>query len=226
MMHDMEKPRFSHVIFDLDGTLLDTLEDLADATNWVCAQHGWPVHPLAAYKGFVGNGAGKLLERVTPPSVELTEELRARLMEEFTGHYTAHSANKTRAYPGMPEAAARLKAAGVVAAVLTNKPHAAARPIVERYYPGVFAAVQGAVPGVPLKPDPTVLWALMERLGAKREHTLFVGDSNVDIRTGKNGGLTACGVLWGFRTRAELEAEGADYIVERAEELERLILGV
>lgn len=217
-------PKFSHVIFDLDGTILDTLEDLADATNWVCAQHGWPRHPLEAYKGFVGNGAGKLLERVTPPTVELTPELRRTLMAEFSERYTAYSANKTRPYDGMPQTLARLKAAGVTLGVLTNKPHEAAGPIVERYYPGIFDAVQGALPDVPLKPDPAALFALMERLGAGREHTLFAGDSNVDIRTGKNGGLTACGVLWGFRTRAELEAEGADFIAERPEELAKLIL--
>lgn len=215
---------FTHVIFDLDGTILDTLEDLADATNWVCARHGWPAHELEAYKRFVGNGAGKLLERVTPPEVELTQELRRTLMAEFSERYTAHSSDKTHAYDGMPQALSRLKAAGVRMAVLTNKPHEAARPVVERYYPGVFDAVQGAVVGVPLKPDPTTLLALMEKLGAARDETLFVGDSSVDIRTAKNGGLTACGVLWGFRTRAELEAEGADYIVERAEELAELIL--
>lgn len=216
---------FTHVIFDLDGTILDTLEDLADATNWVCAQHGWPVHELEAYKRFVGNGAGKLLERVTPSTVELTPELRRTLMSEFSHRYTGHSADKTRAYPGMPQALSRLKAAGVRMAVLTNKPHEAAGPVVERYYPGVFDAVQGAVVGAPLKPDPTALLALMEKLGAAKDQTLFVGDSNVDIRTGKNGGLPACGVLWGFRTRGELEAEGADFIAERPEELAELVLG-
>lgn len=216
---------FTHVIFDLDGTILDTLEDLADATNWVCAQHGWPVHPLKAYKSFVGNGAGKLLERVTPSTVELTPELRRTLMAEFSERYTKHSADKTHAYDGMPQALSRLKAAGVRMAVLTNKPHEAAGPVVERYYPGVFDAVQGAVVGAPLKPDPTALLALMEKLGAEKDETLFAGDSNVDIRTGKNGGLSACGVLWGFRTRAELEAEGADFIAERPEELAELVLG-
>ena len=215
---------FTHVIFDLDGTILDTLEDLADATNWVCARHGWPAHPLEAYKSFVGNGAGKLLERVTPPTVELTPELRKQLMAEFSARYTAHSSDKTHAYPGMPQVLSRLKAAGVRMAVLTNKPHEAARPVVERYYPGVFDAVQGAVVGAPLKPDPTTLFALMEKLGAAKDETLFVGDSNVDIRTGKNAGLAACGVLWGFRTRQELEAEGADYIVDSAPALVELIL--
>lgn len=217
--------KFSYVIFDLDGTLLDTLEDLADATNWVCAQHGWPAHGLEEYKSFVGNGAGKLLERVTPPEVELTQSLRRQLMAEFSKRYTGHSADKTRAYPGMPQALSRLKAAGVRMAVLTNKPHEAAGPVVERYYPGVFDAVQGAVVGAPLKPDPTALLALMEKLGAAKDQALFVGDSNVDIRTGKNAGLAACGVLWGFRTRGELEAEGADFIAERPEELAELVLG-
>jgi len=218
--------KFTHVIFDLDGTILNTLEDLADATNWVCAQHGWPVHELEAYKSFVGNGAGKLLERVTPPGVELTDGLRRTLMAEFSERYTKHSSDKTRAYDGMPQVLAELKAAGVRMAVLTNKPHEAAGPVVERYYPGVFDAVQGAVVGAPLKPDPTTLLALLEKLGAEKDETLFVGDSNVDIRTGKNAGLAACGVLWGFRTRAELTAEGADFIAECPEELARLILGL
>lgn len=222
----MDRPRFSHVIFDLDGTLLDTLEDLAEATNWVCAHHGWPVHPLEAYKRFVGNGAGKLLECVTPPSVELTDELRALMMEEFTQRYTRHSADKTAPYAGMPEALARLKKAGVRMGVLTNKPDGAAGPIVERYYPGVFAAVRGALPGVPLKPDPAPVLRLMEGLGAEHASTLFVGDSDVDIRTGKNAGLKSCGVLWGFRTRQELEAEGADFIAARPEELAALILSL
>lgn len=215
---------YKYVIFDLDGTLLNTLEDLADATNWVCEQHGWPVHPLEAYKRFVGNGASKLLERVTPSEVELTLELGKQLMEEFTQRYTAHKADKTTAYPGMPQLLERLKEAGVAAAVLTNKPDGAAGPIVERYYPGLCSIVQGALPGVPTKPDPTLLRKLMTRMGAAAEDTLFVGDSNVDIRTAKNGGLTSCGVLWGFRTREELEAEGADFLVETAEQLAALIL--
>lgn len=215
---------YKNIIFDLDGTILNTLEDLAAATNWVCAQHGWPVHELEAYKSFVGNGAGKLLERVTPSTVELTDGLRRQLMAEFSQRYTAHSSEKTRAYDGMPQVLSQLKAAGVTMAVLTNKPHEAAGPIVERYYPGVFDAVQGAIVGAPLKPDPTTLLALLEKLGAPKEQTLFVGDSNVDIRTGKNAGLAACGVLWGFRTRTELEAEGADFIAARPAELSELVL--
>lgn len=216
---------YKHIIFDLDGTLLNTLEDLAAATNWVCALHGWPAHSVEEYKYFVGNGAPKLLERVVPPGVAVTDELRRVILAEFTERYNAHKEDKTTVYAGMPEALARLKGAGLTLAVLSNKPHEAAFPVVERYYPGVFAAVQGALPGLPVKPDPTLLHKLMEKLGASPADTLFVGDSNVDIRTAKNGGLTGCGVLWGFRTRAELETERADFIVETPEELAELILG-
>ncbi len=214
---------YNYVIFDLDGTLLDTLEDLADATNWVLQRHDWPTHELEQYKQFVGNGAGKLLERAVPGDLELTPELRKQLMDEFMQRYDAHKEDKTTAYPGMPELLARLKEAGIVTAVLSNKPHPAAGPIVERYYPGLLSAVQGAMPDAPTKPDPTLLNRLMEHLGAGKENTLFVGDSNVDIRTAKNGELTSCGVLWGFRTRQELETEGADLIAATAEELEHYI---
>lgn len=212
------------IIFDLDGTLLDTLEDLADACNWVCGQHGWPVHPLDSYKRFVGNGAAKLLERATPPQAH-TEPLRSQVMEEFALRYDAHKQDKTRPYAGMPQVLEQLSAAGVTMAVLTNKPNWAAQDVVEHYYPGMFHFVQGALPGVPVKPDPALLCQLMERMGAQPETTLFVGDSNVDIQTAKNSGLASCGVLWGFRTRQELEQEGADHLVSRSEQLLEWILG-
>ena len=109
--------------------------------------------------------------------------------------------------------------------MLSNKADQMAGPVVEHYYPGLFPVVQGALPDVPTKPDPTLLHRLMERIGAKAESTLFVGDSNVDIRTAKNGGLTSCGVLWGFRTREELEAEGADFVVSDPRALTELVLG-
>jgi phosphoglycolate phosphatase len=216
---------YKHIIFDLDGTILNTLEDLASATNWVCARRGWPVHEVEEFKYFVGNGAPKLLSRVVPDGVELTDELHRQLLEEFTQRYNAHKEDTTTIYAGMPQTLKRLKEAGYKLAVLSNKPHGAAWPVVERYYPGIFDAVQGALPEVPVKPDPTLLHRLMGELGATQADTLFVGDSNVDIRTAKNGGLTGCGVLWGFRTRAELEAEGADFIVETPAELAELILG-
>jgi len=215
---------FSHVIFDLDGTLLNTLEDLADACNWVCQQHGWPTHALDEYRYFVGNGAAKLIEHAVPAHAHNPEQLLL-LVEEFNGYYNAHKADKTRPYDGIVQVLTRLKESEVFMAVLTNKPDGAAGPVVEQYYPGVFPMVQGGMPGVPLKPDPMPVHALMQRMGAEREDTLFVGDSNVDIQTAKNSGIAGCGVLWGFRTRQELEGEGADFIAQTPEELIGIILG-
>ena len=213
---------YTHVIFDLDGTLLNTIDDLADAGNHVCAARGWPTHTVDAYKYMVGNGIPKLVERFAPRP--LSQEEFDQVLAEFTARYNAHKEDKTAPYAGMPQAVAALRQAGVTVAVLSNKAHALAGPVVENYYPGVFHAVQGALPGVPAKPDPTLLRGLLAHLGADPARTLFVGDSNVDIRTGKNGGLTTCGVLWGFRSRQELEQEGADYLVSRPGQLVSLVL--
>ena len=214
---------YRYVIFDLDGTLLNTLDDLADAGNYICRKKGWPEHPVEAYKYFVGNGMAKLVERFTPEEYRTPENLKAAL-EEFIPYYDAHKEDKTVPYPGISEMLHSIRQAGVQIAVLTNKAHPLAEGVMERYFPGLFPYVQGAMPDRPTKPDPTLLQELMERMGAKREETLFVGDSNVDIRTAKNGGLTSCGVLWGFRTAQELLAEGADHLAATAEALSDLIL--
>ena len=211
------------ILFDLDGTLLNTIDDLADAANWVCTQHGWPTFPVETYKHFVGNGIPKLVERFAPQGT--SQEVLDQAFQEFMDWYGVHKEDKTAPYAGMPEVTKALREAGVSIAVLSNKADVMAGPVVEHYYPGIFPVVQGALPGLPTKPDPTLLHKLMDRLGATQEDTLFVGDSNVDIRTAKNGGLTGCGVLWGFRSRQELETEGADVLVQTPEELERVILG-
>ncbi len=213
---------YKHVIFDLDGTLLNTIDDLADTGNHVCALHGWPTHTVDQFKLMVGNGIPKLVERFAPQGT--SKEVLDQAYGEFMDWYGVHKEDKTAPYAGMPQVAKALREAGVSIAVLSNKADVMAGPVVEHYYPGIFPVVQGALPGLPTKPDPTLLHKLMDRLGATREDTLFVGDSNVDIRTAKNGGLTGCGVLWGFRSREELEREGADVIVSTPQELLDLIL--
>lgn len=213
---------YKHVIFDLDGTLLNTIDDLADTGNHVCTLHGWPTHKVAEFKLMVGNGIPKLVERFAPQGT--SQEVLDQAFQEFMDWYGVHKEDKTAPYAGMPEVTKALREAGVSIAVLSNKADVMAGPVVEHYYPGIFPVVQGALPGLPTKPDPTLLHKLMDRLGATQEDTLFVGDSNVDIRTAKNGGLTGCGVLWGFRSREELEAAGADVIVSTPQELLDLIL--
>lgn len=214
---------YQYIIFDLDGTLLNTLDDLGDAGNYTCRQMGWPEHPMNAYKYFVGNGMEKLVERFTPQEYR-TPEILKEALDIFIPFYNLHKEDKTLPYDGITETLDRLKKAGIKMAVLTNKADHLARPVVEQYFPGQFDFVQGALPGQPTKPNPALLHQLMEKMGATQENTLFVGDSNVDIRTAINGGLTGCGVLWGFRTRQELVEEGADILVETPRQLAELIL--
>ena len=189
------------ILFDLDGTLLNTIDDLADAANWVCTQHGWPTFSVETYKHFVGNGIPKLVERFSPENARTPEQLAATLAE-FTARYDAHKEDKTAPYAGIPELLDTLRANGIQCAVFSNKADAFCGKIIDHYFgTGRFDAVRGSRPGVPTKPDPAGLYALMEQIHADPAATLFVGDSDVDILTGHNAHLPAMGALWGFRGR-------------------------
>ena len=214
---------FRYVVFDLDGTLLNTIDDLKDAVNWVCRNHGWPEYTVDQCKYFVGSGMANLVRRFVPEDWRTPEGME-EILAEYVPYYNAHKEDKTAPYPGIPALLDRLTQAGVKAAVLSNKAHPLTGPIIEGYFPGKFPVVQGALDGWPIKPDPALLRRLLERMGADLAETLFVGDSDVDVRTAKNGGLKCCAVLWGFRRREELEPLGPDFFAETAEELENIIL--
>ena len=217
---------YKTVLFDLDGTLLNTIDDLADSANRVCAAHGWPQYETAQYRYFVGNGIPKLVERFSPASCRSPEQLAATLAE-FDKVYGAHMHDKTAPYPGMPALLARLKAAGVRMAVFSNKADEFARAVVARYFDAdLFEVVRGALPDVPTKPASEGTRALMAHLGVEADGSvLYVGDSNVDVETAHNAGLPCCGVLWGFRTREELTEAGAEYLAEDTQGLEKVVWG-
>jgi len=211
------------IIFDLDGTLLDTIEDLANSVNHALKAFNFPVHPVEAYRFFVGNGVNKLLERALPED-KRNADFISMVKHEFIKHYLVHAEEFTKPYPGIAELITRLAAEGYQLAVASNKVHDATVQLVKRYFPTIqFTAVFGQRDGFPAKPNPGILEEIIKIAGVDKSEVLYVGDSGVDVATAINAKVTFTGVLWGFRPQKELEELGAVSFVESAEELYRLI---
>ena len=212
------------VIFDLDGTLLNTIADLAAATNQALQYYGYPTHETEAYRFSVGNGINKLFERALPEG-ERTEENVLKIRSQFIPYYDEHNADLSRPYPGISELLKTLQQQGIMIAVASNKYQAATRKLIAHYFPEInFVEVLGQREGIPAKPDPSIINEIMTKAGVKQEDILYVGDSNVDMQTAHHAGVTAIGVAWGFRPRTELEALHPAHIIEKAEELLPLLL--
>ena len=214
----MVKGVYKTFIFDLDGTLLDTLQDLADSVNHALRQYGMPEHSLDDIRRFVGNGVRLLMERAVPEGAQhpLFEEAFAT----FRQYYMQHSLDTTRPYDGIVETIRELKLRGCRLAVVSNKMMAATQELVAHFFPDVEVAIgEHEAAGIRKKPAPDTVDEALRQLGVTREGAVYVGDSDVDLLTARNSGLPCISVLWGFRDREFLLAHGATTLIERPEEL-------
>ena len=209
------------IIFDLDGTLLNTLEGLKNSTNFALKKFNCPEITLEQTRSFLGNGVRKLIERAIPNG-EKNPDFE-KCLNTFKEHYSKTMYQKTVAYDGIEDMLTELKKRGIKTGVVSNKFDTAVKELCKNYFDGLIIVAIGESPDVRKKPTPDSVLKAMEILGAKPENTLYVGDSDVDIQTAKNTNLKSVGVTWGFRDRELLEEEGADFIINTPCELLELI---
>ncbi len=202
------------LIFDLDGTLLDTITDIATSINKVLDKYHFPTHSLDTYKYFVGNGFEKLTRRAIPENVK-GEEFE-NISKEMKDNYRNNCKEQTQPYEGIIDLLKILNDKKIKIAVLSNKPHEFVKPTIESYFPDIhFEMLLGARPNIPVKPAPDGVYDIIKELGCKKENSLFIGDTSVDIQTGVSAGVDTIGVLWGFRKKEELIEAGAKHIVDK-----------
>ena len=212
-------PRMKAFIFDLDGTLINSLEDLADAVNLMLIENGYPQRPLELFPQYIGEGVQKLVEQSLPSEAIAHANLEA-LVADYQRHYEATWKNKTRPYDGMTDVLETLRQRGLKIAVLSNKPHHFTQLCCDHFFPAdSFAAVLGAREGVPRKPHPQAAHELASQLGVSISDCAYVGDSGLDMQFAVNAGMYPVGVLWGFRSESELRENGAQHLISRPEEL-------
>lgn len=211
------------VIFDLDGTLINSVADLGQATNHALAVHGYPLHGLNEYNYFVGNGVTKLIERALPPDRRSEDEIAA-VKSDFLEYYMQHKADLTRPYPGIPELLHELQDRQVKMAVASNKFIAGTRALVKGFFPEIeFCAILGQREGIPIKPHPFIAEEAVNMAGVSKVESLYVGDTSIDMLTASNAGIESVGVSWGFRTVEELQKSGAMHIIDNPMELVALL---
>lgn len=211
------------VIFDLDGTLLNTIDDLGAATNHALAEGGYPCHSLSAYPMLVGNGVRRLMERALPEDARIPEIVDP-MLEKFREYYDAHLTDATIPYPGIPELLRSLTSAGVKVAVASNKYQDAVERLISTFFPDIdFSAVEGQKEGVPVKPDPSIVFEILGKVPMRKSKVLYCGDSGIDMETARRACVDSCGVTWGFRPARELREAHADSIVSEPGEIMRIV---
>ena len=210
-------------IFDLDGTLLNTIEDLGYAANHALQAHGYTTHSIASYPFFVGNGVRRLIERVLPEDAR-TEATIDRLLITFKEYYNDHNTDYTKPYEGIPELLSLLSSRGVAIAVASNKYQAATEKLISHFFPTLsFIAVEGQKEGVPVKPDPSIVFESLAKAKTPKADTIYIGDSGVDMETARRACVDSVGVTWGFRPEKELVENHADTIVNSPGDIAKLI---
>jgi len=214
---------FKVAIFDLDGTLLNTLDDLANACNYALNKFSFPTHKVEKYKKFIGNGIYKLVERAVPNNKKDKETVE-KVLKTFSDYYNEHMIDMTKPYDGIVDLLDELRLKGIKLAVVSNKKHEFAMEIVEKYFGDRFDIVFGHRDKYKEKPDPTSVLEVIDKFNILKSECIYIGDSNVDILTAKNAGIKSVGVSWGFRGREELANEGANYLADNNIDLLNIIL--
>lgn len=221
--------KYNTVVFDLDGTLLDTLEDLMDALNYALERYGHPIRTLEEVRSFVGNGARRLIERALPEGGSISIPDRSaeieKILPAFQEYYSAHCEEKTCVYDGAAELIKRLNASGFKLAIVSNKPDSAVKTLNQSYFSGYVHTAAGEKEGIRRKPAPDMVENALKELGSSKSEAVYVGDSEVDIQTAANAGLACISVTWGFRSADFLKENGAAVLAHSPKEVYDLICG-
>ncbi len=213
--------RYKIAIFDMDGTILNTIDDLADSTNHILKEYNMPTHTVDEIKSFVGNGIHKLIERAVEKGT--SDEVIEEVFNSFNAYYKDHCAIKTRAYDGIEKLICELKKEGVITAVVSNKADYGVQSLCKQYFDGLFDFAVGDKAGQRRKPYPDSVYAVLDKFKIEKKDAVYIGDSEVDVATAKNAGIDLFAVSWGFRTKDVLINEGASYIVDSPKELLKLM---
>ena len=209
------------VIFDLDGTILDTLADLSDSVNYALSKNNLPCRTTGEVRAFVGNGIRLLIERAVPENTP--GEIIDNCFDDFKAHYKGNSTNKTKPYEGITEVLNELKGSGMKLALVSNKADFAVQEIIERYFPDTFHFAIGEKDGVRRKPYPDSVFTAMEYLGADKNNTVYIGDSEVDVETARNSQIPCVAVTWGFRDKCVLESLSPEYIIDKPSQMTAIL---
>ena len=209
--------KYKAVIFDLDGTLLDTLEDLASATNWALAANNFPTRTVEEVRWFVGNGMRRLIEQAVPQGTSL--EALEKVMASFNESYASHTNEKTDLYPGVKELLLDLRKTGCTTAIVSNPPNYGVQNLRKQYFAGLVDGAMGEHPPISRKPAPDMVFAIMKELGLEIKDCIYVGDSDVDLATAKNAGIPCIGACWGFRGKAFLMEHGCEMLADEVKDV-------